>query len=165
MIRKALVLSLLLACQPEDDDGFGGGGSNYTPKDGTSSDTGSRDDGLPSGWPAPQDTNGPSLRNLVAVHDDYPNLGDVIEANVEFWDAQDNVEQGGELRLTLNGGEWTNAATSAVIGGQAGTAWIEEDKIWFVVGNVKSFEAYDLELYVTDNQGNRSNVVSATAAP
>ena len=164
MIRKALVLSLFVACQPAEDDGFGGGGSTYQPKDG-STDTGPDDNGLPTGWPAPQDSNGPSLRNFVAVHDEYPNLGDVLEANVEFWDAQSNVDKGGEIRLILNGGEWDDASATAVIGGQAGTAWIEEDKIWFVVGNAKSFEAYDIDLYVTDKQGNRSNVVSATAEP
>ena len=164
MIRNALVLGLLVACQPEDDSGFGGTGNNNQPTTDGKTDTGSDTD-LPDGWPSPQDADGPSLRNMVAIHDEYPNLGDVVEANVEFWDAQNNVDKGGEINLTLNGGDWSNATATAVIGGQEGTAWIEDNKIWFVIGNVWNWETYEVELMVTDKQGNRSNVVSATASP
>ncbi|MEC7242289.1 MAG: hypothetical protein VXW32_13730 [Myxococcota bacterium] len=165
MFRFAFLLPMALACQPEEDTGFGGGGSNNTPTDGRT-DTGEGvDDGLPSGWEAPQDTDGPSLRNFVAIHDEYPNLGDVIEANVEFWDAQNNVDGGGQIKLTLNGGDWSDATATAVIGGADGTSWVEDGKIWFVVANVWNWETYTIELMATDKQGNRSNVVSTTAEP
>ena len=165
MFRFAVLLPMALACQPEEDTGFGGGGSNNTPTDGRT-DTGEGvDDGLPSGWEAPQDTDGPSLRNFVAIHDEYPNLGDVIEANVEFWDAQNNVDGGGQIKLTLNGGDWSDATATAVIGGADGTSWVEDGKIWFVVANVWNWETYTIELMATDKQGNRSNVVSTTAEP
>ena len=85
MFRIAFLLPMVLACQPEEDTGFGGGGNNNTPTDGKTDTGNGVDDGLPSGWEAPQDTDGPSLRNFVAIHDEYPNLGDVIEANVEFF--------------------------------------------------------------------------------
>jgi len=163
MFRLGIISAFFIACQPADDDGFGGGGNNNKPTDG-STDTGDVDTDLPSGWPAPQDTDGPSLRNFKAIHDEYPNLGDVVEANVEFWDAQNNVT-GGQIHLTLNGGDWSNATATAVVGGSDGTAWIESEKIWFVIGNVWNWESYTIDLVVTDKQGNRSNVVQATATP
>ena len=163
MMRHGFVGFLLLGCQPDDDGGFGGSGGTYVPKDGDK-DTGV-DSSLPDGWDAPQDTDGPSLRNFVAIHDDYPNLGDVIEASVDFWDAQSNVDGGGEIHLTLNGGDWSDAKATAVIGGSDGTSWVENEKIWFVISGVWNWESYDLDLMVKDKQGNRSNVVSATAQP
>jgi hypothetical protein len=162
MNKIAWMILPLVACQSTADDGFGGSGGKNVP-DGTD-DTGEVSTDIPAGWPAPQDTDGPSLRNFIAIHDAYPNIGDVLEANVEFWDAQDNVT-GGLINLTLNGGDWTNASATAVIGGSDGTAWIENEKIWFVVGNVWNWESYTIDLMVTDKQGNRSNVVQATAAP
>ena len=166
MFRFACLLPVIFACQPEEDTGFGGGGNNNTPTDGTTEtgDPGGQDD-LPDGWEAPQDADGPSLRNFVVIHDEYPNLGDVLEANVEFWDAQDNVDGGGQIKLTLNGGDWSDASATAVIGGTDGTSWVEDGKIWFVVANVWNWETYTIDLMVTDKQGNRSNVVSTTAEP
>ena len=165
MFRFAFLVPMVLACQPEEDTGFGGGGSNNTPTDGKTDTGDGVSDGLPSGWEAPQDTDGPSLRNFVAIHDEYPNLGDVIEANVEFWDAQDNVDGGSQIKLTLNGGDWTDASATAVIGGADGTSWVEDGKIWFVIANVWNWETYTIDLMATDKQGNRSNVVSTTAEP
>jgi hypothetical protein len=162
MFRIAWIVLPLMACQPNDDDGFGGGGNKNVP-DG-SDDTGESSTDTPAGWPEPQDTDGPSLRNFIVIHDVYPNIGDVLEANVEFWDAQNNVSSG-QIKLTLNGGDWTNAAATAVIGGADGTAWIESDKIWFVIANVWDWETYTIDLLVTDKQGNRSNVVQAIAEP
>ena len=166
MFRFACLLPVIFACQPEEDTGFGGGGNNNTPTDGTTEtgDPGGQDD-LPDGWEAPQDADGPSLRNFVVIHDEYPNLGDVLEANVEFWDAQDNVDGGGQIKLTLNGGDWSDASATAVIGGTDGTTWVEDGKIWFVVANVWNWETYTIDLMVMDKQGNRSNVVSTTAEP
>jgi hypothetical protein len=164
MIKFAWLFLPLIACQPSDDGGFGGGGSNNTPTDGNN-DTSDGNSDLPDGWPAPQDTNGPSLRNFIVIHDTYPNIGDVLEANVEFWDAQSNVEGGGEINLILNGGDWSNATAKAIIGGTDGTAWVDGEKIWFVVGNVWDWESYVIDLMVTDKQGNRSNVVQANADP
>jgi hypothetical protein len=164
MIKFAWLFLPLVACQPSDDDGFGGSGNQNTPTDGNK-DTGDETSDLPDGWPAPQDSDGPSLRNFIAIHDTYPNIGDVLEANVEFWDAQNNVDGGGKINLTLNGGDWSNATASAIIGGTDGTAWIDGDKIWFVVANVWDWESYVIDLMVTDKQGNRSNVVQANADP
>jgi hypothetical protein len=164
MLRIGVIACLFVACLPGQDDGFGGSGNKNNPTDG-SNDTGNPDTDLPDGWPAPQDTDGPSLRNFTAIHDEYPNLGDVVEAQVEFWDAQSNVDGGGEVHLTLNGGDWSNGTATAVIGGSDGTAWVESEKIWFVIGNVWNWESYTIDLMVTDKQGNRSNVVQTTAEP
>ena len=128
-------------------------------------DSGEVEDELPEGWPDPQDSGGPSLRKFVALHTEYPNLGDVIEGRVAFRDAQNDVEGGGEILLKLNGGNWRNAVATAVIGGADGTSWVEDGKIWFVIANVQNWETYRIDLMATDKQGNRSNEVSTTVNP
>ena len=163
----ALTLFFLPSCIVGEDGGFGGSGSkNSGSWTGQTDDTAEEEDTEENNgdWPDPLDTNGPSLGEMEARFDDYPNIGTVIEVTITFFDPQDDVD-GGWVVLSVNGGDYVDAETEAKIGGQSNQAWIEEGLIWFVIPNVHDYESYDITVMVKDKKDHRSNILEGTVSP
>ena len=148
-------LTLAVGCQTGNTSGFGANGSKY---EGSETETGTEET---NDYPDPVDPNGPSLLSMTLVFDEYSNIGDVIEAEIEYWDEQDDVSKG-EVVVKITGGDFNDASANAEIDGAAQMAWIEEGSIWFVVSGIHPWESYELTVQVKDKAGNRSNVLTGT---
>lgn len=158
MLRILTLVVFGVACQTGGSGGFGGGGNKGG---GTDLDTGGT---VTNEWPTPVDPDGPSLIDMTLTFDDYPNIGDVIVAQVSYWDPQGDAS-GGEVTVHITGGDYDDDIARADIDGDDGSSWIEDDSIWFVVSGVHPWESYELVVQAKDKRGNRSNVISGTIEP
>jgi len=158
MLRILTLVVFGVACQTGGSGGFGGGGNKGG---GTDLDTGGT---VTNEWPTPVDPDGPSLIDMTLTFDDYPNIGDVIVAQVSYWDPQGDAS-GGEVTVHITGGDYDDDIAHADTDGDDGSSWIEDDSIWFVVSGVHPWESYDLVVQAKDKRGNRSNVISGTIEP
>jgi len=158
MFRILSLVVLGVGCQTGSNGGFGGGGNKGG---GTDIDTGGT---VTNEWPAPVDPDGPSLIEMSLSFDEYPNIGDVVVAEIDYWDPQADAS-GGEVTVHITGGDYNDDIAIADIDGEDGSSWIEGESLWFVVSGVHPWESYELVVQAKDKRGNRSNVISGTIEP
>ena len=159
-----------LACTSQSGDDFGGGGSSTTSgtiDSGHGGDSGQAGGDDTGDWPSPLDEEGPSIRDVACIFDDYPNIGDVIACDMEIYDPQDDIVNG-TLNLTIIGGQFdANTGTGAFDIGDyetsACTVCLFEGELSFAISDgINVSETYSLNWVVKDQGGNRSNEIDET---
>ncbi len=166
----AWTLTIALSGCSGDDVGFGGSGNRYENTDTDDSEpTETEDTENPYGdWPQPYDPNGPSLGTMDAWFDEYPNIGDIIYVQVAYFDPQDDLLNG-RFKVWVEADDGTVDGTSEgdikeTTSGSA-DAWIEDDKLEFVIAIENEWIAYFLKLRAWDKKNNRSNDLEGSVAP
>lgn len=140
----------VLGCRYGDKATFGGGGSTDDGGDTgeVSDDTGPQDTDTQSG------TEAPILDSLEADFDVYPNIGDVIEIQAFYTDADGDVDGGTvSLEVQVSGGE-VQPLTFSIDGTDA---WDADGAVTFVIGPVDTAASYLVRVSITDVAGNSSN--------
>lgn len=113
------------------------------------------DDTAPSGDDPGDDGDAPTIRELVVFFDNYPNIGDVLEIQAVFEDAQDDVD-GGTLDFTI-----VPASTGEGVDQQAeingSDARVEDGAVMVTLQDIEVNDSYEVRAVLTDASGNRSD--------
>jgi len=151
-IPMLLTLGLSVGCSSLQDNGFGGGGSRYTPDSdtgATADDTGTNEDA-------------PVITAIRAEFTDYPSYGIVLELGMFIEDPQDDLD-GGMVIVAVSNGD-TQYDYEEPIGGE--NVSIQDDGEYLLVSaDPDSTLDWTLVVRVQDVEGNASDAKQLVADP
>jgi hypothetical protein len=158
----------MLACTA-GEDGFGAGGNRYENTDTTGETDDTQDTEDPYGdWPTPRDANGPSLGTMTAWFDEFGNIGDVIDVQIEYFDPQDDLLDGRfEVDIESEQGDVKGTAKGNIrdTTDNGADGWIEDGSLVFVISIDDEWQNYFLEISAWDKKNNESNRLEGWMGP
>lgn len=170
-VRWSLVAVAAVAagCKGVDVPTFKGGGADGTFEITQGFDTDTAGD---SGTTV-VDEDAPVIEDVSVAFEDYPGVGDVIEMQITWSDAQDDME-GGRVFYNVTGDQYDNepftldVVLDSDVSGAANEAYIDSDtgKIILALAGVDTTQTYTFtEILIQDALNNDSATVEATLEP
>ena len=146
------LLTLLMGCAAEENDGFSNSGLN--PND----DLGGSQSGDDTGE-GNTDGVSPVISELSAGFEDYGSAGEALVVRVTCSDPQDDLE-GGQLSLSITPDAGSGSQYDLTIGDEY--APFNEGEITIAFSDTENSGGYAISAQVTDAEGNASNTKEAT---